>query len=571
MPASKFHFDSKGIGELLRQGRLSVPPNQRSYAWEDRHVENLLQDLYEAITNDDDEYFLGTVVLIEPPHTVPSIADGQQRIATTTILLARIRDRIFALKREAAARQVDNDYLRNLDMESDETVARLTLNLEDNDYFRACILSSPMDLGFDPGAREKDALRPSNKRLLRASELIDEFLDDLLKPVRHENHIAALVRWLKFLEHSSSIVVVRVADEIGAYRIFETLNDRGLRASQADILKNYFFSKAGARLPEAQMMWNAITTATESLGGDENDRLVTYLRHFWITSHGPTKDRELAAQIKDEITGETKTLQFLRDASAAVRDYVALWSSHDPKWAAYSAATRYSVETFAAHLQVQQIRPLMFAVSRSFDPVETDKAFRLFVSWSVRFLIYGGRGGMLDTQYSLRARDVGTKHIATARALREAMKEYVPTDSQFEEAFASTRVSRARLARYYLRAIDKTIKSDPQPEFVANEEAEQITLEHVLPLSPSQEWDADTGSAQAAQRMLGNMVLLRANQNRDLGNMSFEEKVKVFQQSGYSITNQVSAYAKWGMAEIRKRQTEMAKIAVRTWSLRFGD
>ena len=79
MAASKFHFDNKGIGELLRQGRLTVPPNQRSYAWEDRHVESLLQDLADAISNDDDEYFLGTIVLIEPPKSIPSIADGQQR------------------------------------------------------------------------------------------------------------------------------------------------------------------------------------------------------------------------------------------------------------------------------------------------------------------------------------------------------------------------------------------------------------------------------------------------------------------------------------------------------------
>ena len=78
MAASKFHFDNKGIGEeLLRQGRLTVPPNQRSYAWEDRHVESLLQDLADAISNDDDEYFLGTIVLIEPPKSIPLIADGR--------------------------------------------------------------------------------------------------------------------------------------------------------------------------------------------------------------------------------------------------------------------------------------------------------------------------------------------------------------------------------------------------------------------------------------------------------------------------------------------------------------
>jgi hypothetical protein len=571
MAASKYQFENKGIGGLLREGRLTVPPNQRSYAWEDRHVENLLQDLNDAITSDDDEYFLGTLVLIQPPKTVPSIADGQQRLATVTILLARIRDRLFQLKREAGARAIDNDFLRNVDMEKEELQPRLTLNLEDNDYFKACILSSPLDDGFDPKAREHEAARPSNKRLARASEVIEEFIEDLLKPVRHENHPGTLVRWVKFLENSTSIVVVRVSDEIGAYRIFETLNDRGLRASQADILKNYFFSKSGVRLAEAQMMWNSITTAVETLGDDENERLVTYLRHYWITTHGPTKDRELAAQIKDEITGETKTIQFLRDASLAVQDYIALWSSRHPKWADYSASTRQSVETIASHLRVQQIRPLMFAVARTFEPEEAQKAFRLFVSWSVRFLIYGGRGGMLDTQYSLRAQDVGTKRIKKARELRDAMKAYVPTDAEFEEAFATARVSRPHLARYYLRAIDKTIKSDPQPEFVANEEADQITLEHVLPLNPAAEWESDSETAQATQRFLGNMVLLRANQNRDAGNASFAEKRAVLKQSGYSVTNEVANYEKWDLEQIRDRQAKMAKIAVKTWTLSFAD
>jgi hypothetical protein len=186
MASTKFQFENKGVGSLLREGRLVVPPNQRSYAWEDRHVQNLLQDLNEAITNDQDEYFLGTVVLIEPPRTVPSIADGQQRIATTTILLARIRDRLFALRRDGAAQSIDHQFLRSTDIETEEQVPRLTLNLEDNDYFKGCILASPRDSGFDPKARDAQAIRSSNKRLARTSELIEEFIDALLKPVRHE-------------------------------------------------------------------------------------------------------------------------------------------------------------------------------------------------------------------------------------------------------------------------------------------------------------------------------------------------------------------------------------------------
>ena len=63
-----------------------------------------------------------------------------------------------------------------------------------------------------------------------------------------------------------------------------------------------------------------------------------------------------------------------------------------------------------------------------------------------------------------------------------------------------------------------------------------------------------TEDAQAAQRLLGNMVLLRSSQNRDIGNLSFAEKKKVFEQSGYSVTNEVATFPEWTMTQIRDRQ-----------------
>jgi uncharacterized protein with ParB-like and HNH nuclease domain len=91
-------FEPLGIGNLIRRSRHIVPPNQRSYAWEERNVRELLQDLNGGMSRQlaagiVPEYFLGTIVLVEgkdgrPPH----ISDGQQRLATTSIVLARMRD-----------------------------------------------------------------------------------------------------------------------------------------------------------------------------------------------------------------------------------------------------------------------------------------------------------------------------------------------------------------------------------------------------------------------------------------------------------------------------------------------
>lgn len=565
MSSGKFRFESAGIGELLHRGRLVVPANQRPYAWDAPHVTALLQDLWEAIENDEEDYFLGTVVLIQNGKETPSIADGQQRIVTTSILLARIRDRQQKLGRQNRADAIETGYLRDIDIDTEERVPRIRLNIEDHEFFVSHVLNrtdgSPSDLPVK--------MRASNKRLLKASQIIASFLNDICKQSKDESEL--LNKWVKFIREGASVVIVTAEDEIGAFRMFETLNDRGLKAGAADILKNYLFSKADSRLVEAQMLWNNITGAIDALGDDENERLVTYLRHFWVLTHGPTKERELAKGIKFEITGETKALTFLSSASAAVETYVSLWSSKHPIWASHKSATRHSVDTISNHLRVEQIRPLMFAVALRFDPEEAEKAFRLFVSWSVRFLIFGGRGGMLDEQYSRRAEEVGTGRITKARELRDAMSRYVPTDAEFEAAFATARVSRANFARYYLRAIEKSTKDDPQPEYVANEEADQVSLDHVLPLTPGDDWDTSEDEAEAVQKMLGNMVLLRANQNREIGNKGFSARKATYGNSGYNITRMVSEYPSWGPDEIRDRQARLAKLAVATWPLNFGN
>jgi hypothetical protein len=65
------------------------------------------------------------------------------------------------------------------------------------------------------------------------------------------------------------------------------------------------------------------------------------------------------------------------------------------------------------------------------------------------------------------------------------------------------------------------------------------------------------------------MVLLRANQNVAVGNATFAEKAEIYKESGYSVTNQVAKCTKWSMDEIRDRQAQLAKIAVKTWSQSF--
>src|SRR5258706_8278130 len=203
-----FHFDSRGIGKLLQQGRLQVPPNQRSYAWREKHIRNLFQDLNEAISNGDgtNEYFLGTIVLVQKSAEEPSIVDGQQRLATTTILLARIRDRFLDLNRDNSARSIEDSFLRNINRKTELEDPRIQLNLEDNEFFIKKILPARLDLSSEK------SLRPSNRRLLRASKMADELMKDLGKHLPPAAQFNLLNRGVDFLEHKQTVLVVTCLD-----------------------------------------------------------------------------------------------------------------------------------------------------------------------------------------------------------------------------------------------------------------------------------------------------------------------------------------------------------------------
>jgi hypothetical protein len=147
----------------------------------------------------------------------------------------------------------------------------------------------------------------------------------------------------------------------------------------------------------------------------------------------------------------------------------------------------------------------------------------------------------------------------------------VPIDAEFQTAFETARVSRPRLARYYLRALEKTAKGEREAEFVPNEEFQDVTLDHILPLNPGHEWNVGDEEAEAVQKLLGNMVLVRASENRDLGNKSFSKKRVTYAASGYFTTRMVADEKTWGRDQVKRRQGALAELAVKTWHTSFGD
>lgn len=556
----KIGFDHKGIGTVLRSEDLAVPVNQREYSWEEEHVNDLLND-FERVINKE-SYFLGTIVITKGESNRPEVTDGQQRLATTTMLFAAIRDYLVSTNDKQRSQAIESKYLLSTEFISTDVVPKLRLNVDDNEFFTKHVVSHP-----DSTDRKIQPKLRSHERIDRAFAIAKAFVLRILAPYdKADQRIARLNEWIQFIDSSAQVIVLRVPDQLNAFKMFETLNDRGLRASQADLLKNYLLSLAEERMREAQQKWAQMIGTLET--SSREDQTVTYLHHFLITKYGPMREREVFDRVKDEFQTQARALEFLEELRDAATDYVALSISDHQKWSAYGTGTKKNVHTMYSYVRVEQIKPLMFAVARHFPKDEAKKVFALFVNWSVRFLIVGGRGGVLEKAYGEAAQKVTSKEIKTAKGLYEDLKSILHVDTVFEPAFAEASVSRRYFARYLLRSLEIKKKGVPEPDFVPNEDESQITLEHIAPENPGDKWpNLSPDEAIALFRRLGNMVLLQASKNTVIGNGAFSEKKGMFADSSFLLTQEVGQLEsdKWSVDEVSRRQKALAILAVQTW------
>jgi hypothetical protein len=525
----------------------------------------LFEDLSVALTNNNQTYFLGTVVLTQGGEDRLEVADGQQRLATTSILIAAIRDYLESLgpNERKAAEKYTSDYLLIYDEMSGEHTPKLQMNYEDNDFFLTHILISAKD-----SPRSKfDSTVPSHERLYRAAQLAKTHVENIIAQFsKTADRAKALYGWIKFLRESAMVIAIRVPDHINAYTMFETLNDRGLRASQTDILKNFLFGKAQDRLQEIQAKWSSMVSTIETVG--DEDLLLTYLRHHWTLSHGYTPERDLASSVKDEISGRAQAVALASGLDDFAADYAGLLGPLEyTGWSNIDKQTRAQMYIISRILAVEQIQPLLLAILRKL-PSQAKDATRLFLDWSVRFLVAGsGGGGPLDRAYGQLSKDVMSGTIKTVADLKARVGAGIlRTDAEFRQAFSKARVSKTNLARYYLRSLELARKGDPNPELGGIiDDTINFNVEHILPQSESPDWQLPEQTALQFRKRLGNMVLLNPDANVKIGGKSFADKKKVFAVSPLLLTQAVSKFPHWSPAEIDKRQEALADLAVKVW------
>ena len=548
-----------GIGNLIKSSRFTIPIYQRPYSWTDAQIDDLYRDLNDAIGSNAPDYFLGTLVTTRNPDEGRlTIIDGQQRLVSVSVLIAAIRDHFQLDGQQDRAQDIEREYLFKRDIRTQELTPHIYLTAEDRDFFVETVAKGPPP---PPTTRVAQPNSPAQHRLHRATEIASSFVTNLISTTQKGDE--RLLDLIDFLTEKAKLVSVSVGSESSAFVIFEVLNDRGLDLSIIDLLKNYVFRTAANRIDEAQTAWTQMTTIISDVASEPE--LKNFVRHYWIATHGMTRERELYASIKKVISSKAKAVEFAKALAKASIFYAGLSNPASDQWDDYQPAVRQSIEVLN-QLGITQLRPLVLAIFQHFSADEIAKTLPAIVAWSVRFLICGSGGsGTLETAYAERASDVSAGKIKTAATLWEAMKGIVPDDITFKSKFTTATVSKADLAKYYLRVLEQQSKSDDD-ETIVNPDQGKVNLEHILPRNPAGGWThIPTAQTPALIKRLGNLTLLAARLNSKAANAEFEEKKKHFAKSAITITKNLCAFAAWTPKEIAERQESMAELAAKAW------
>jgi hypothetical protein len=552
-------FNITGIGGILKDQLLEVPLYQRSYAWEKKHVEDLYTDLSSAIREGRDEYFLGSVVLLESGDQKHHVVDGQQRLATCTILIAAIRDYFEEEGDQDRATDFERTYLILKDRRSQSLIANLKLNSIDNDFFLNYVLTYR-------SVKERKKIkadRESHKKIKNAADIARRFIRRLAGVTK--NPFNDLIDWLDFLDAQAKVIRVQVPDGANAFTIFETLNDRGLELAISDLLKNFIFNKSGERISEAQQSWSTMTGALSTAGAEK--QTIAYIRHVWSTQEGLTRERELYESIKSRVISEQAAINIANLFGECSSLYAAILNPNHEIWRKYGVTARKSMQTLNL-LRMTQVRPLILSILKKFGTADVAKSMKLLVSFSVRFYILGKLGsGDLEHFYANKARDISNGKIDSYDTLRTLSLKEVPTDTQFEGAFASAQVGKNYLARYYLLTLQNASYGKGEIERLANDNPDEVDLEHILPQNPSESWCVDEHYLETHTNRLGNLALLLASENSHAGNADFQIKKEHYAKSQLSLTAGIAEYDNWSEASIEARQAELANLAVKAWPL----
>jgi len=575
MPSKYIKADVMGVGKLIAErGNFRVPDHQRDYAWPTGAVEQFLEDVDSALKNNEPDYFIGLIVLVEPTTDNSwQILDGQQRLATSTMIYSAIRSWLLQNGFDKDAQKVQERYIGISELGEEKDRPRIALNVKDRNIFENAVANQVSD-DYLEAQKKKSGRNSSTRKLIEAIITCRKYISDLAKEggTTIEAQAKQLFKLSDYLRDNVHVAYMDVASSGNAYVIFEALNDRGIDLSVLDLVKNFIFGTAGTDLIKAQFNWVKMTTILADRKADD------FLKVFWTSRYGRVQRGTLFNKIKAKYPNKTSVVKLSQELCEAVELYTALDSPDSDVWSVHPDVTREYIKTLTLLIGTQ-VRPILLSALFKLPPQKIERLLYWLVTLIVRYqTVGGGRTGRLEQQCTYVAPKIFSGELKTPQAIWEQISSIVPKDDEFKNDFKAYTEATASKARYILTQLElvKWKKENPGKgiEKIPCSDPSILNLEHILPENPSNEWNkiiaVDKNIVSECLHNIGNLCLLNAKANKKLGSSSFSTKANKY----YKISDLISTrdlavkYSEWNRHNIEKRAAELSELAVEAWPIK---
>jgi uncharacterized protein with ParB-like and HNH nuclease domain len=571
-----------------------IPAYQRRYAWGQRQQRELFDDL--RLLASGDTHLLGTVLFLSDTHR-PGInqlelVDGQQRVTTITILMRVLARRFEQEQKEKTAQKIAE--LLQCEGVDEQVMPKLQLgDLDHGDYVRI------MD-GGDISEVENDCLSDAYEHF---TEWVGLLSADELNTFFHK------------LMNSASIIRLDVGAAKDAYKLFETINNRGLRLKPTDIIKNFLLGHASSlpagTLDKVKDDWRKLIVALDGLDSDDffrqwlagklhrkvtktklvADFKVYYLRHV---QEAESMAEFMSSTIKDDedeedsedvaITGEEdettetsakiKKVKLTAFAKALRRsaDLYAelLWHSTESTQVNRHIANLWRIKAFQAFTWLLD----MFG-RESLDEKAQVRLLKALEAFMMRRHICEKRSNELETIF---AGLTGIAEEGYEKAVLEILRDHTPDDEEFESSFASFPFVPAVIdrARYALEMFEYQSIGHKNEYYLAD--PDELELEHIIPKAAEKastktefgDWPSYLGEGWKAKHnkmlhRIGNMTLLADELNVVASNNPFLAKRREYAKSNIQLTKDLVGLGHFKFKQVEARSKAFAKQAVAMW------
>lgn len=552
---------SKTYRQLMGNGlRYEIPKFQRDYTWEAEQWDDLWQDIKSLLTNEETEHYMGYLVLQTSNNKNFLIIDGQQRLTTLSILILAtlkclkdlVENGVDAEKNHRRKENLQNSYIGYVDPVTLISNNKLKLNRNSEDYYKQHLVLL-RDL----------PLRNTNSSEKHMRECLMWYYDKIKKDFKTGEELAAFI---DNIVDKLFFTVIEVTDQINAFKVFETLNARGVQLSSSDLLKNYLFSVVDETNPhiseieELENIWNSI------VGKLGEQKFEDYLRYYWNSENKTVGKKNLFKSIKINISTKEKVFALVRNLRDTADIYIAIQNPDDVTW-----NTNIEIRESLRELKLFQIRQTNSLLMAGYKNLDTNAFKKLVKTCSIISFRYNIIGGLNPNAQEEVYNSIALKINANKQLSVQDFQSIYISDINFENDFSTKEFKNTSRNHKIVKYILSKIEGYKYQNEISTE-SDLYTIEHILPESADESWGISQESINRSLYRIGNLTLLEKKLNKGADVLRYSDKVNFFNKSNSRITNSLSEnYESWSEEKISARQRDLAKDAKSIWRIQELD